>query len=402
VTFSVVTGMGGTVNWAVSESIEKFIKFDNLTDIFSESKLIEKLIEVDIPLNTIPGLYKGNINYTFSDEVHSIPVVLNVKIPQAKIYWDTWRTGRDDSTFFNYRALDEILDSNLSFDINSYDKTMTWENISQNDILVLTDLENPLSTIEIEQIKRFHDQNGSILLVTSAQPYFNPHSYSQIFEKLNLPINFSKTIEIISYFDDGRSRNTIPLAADELQLNWDPDDELFTGVEQVLPFIGTGFSVNRSDPTLKHVANIFSNYAVVAAIEPLDKGKFLLLGSENWLYSSFLSTNSGHNFAHNIFHWLRPKAEFTVNSQFSPETRQLELSAYYSSQDPLSVDILFPNGTTLVGIPLIFNSTLGNHYQAINLGTIGNHEINITIKNGNSILKKFSIVYLQTNIIPKI
>ncbi|MFX0211007.1 MAG: S8 family serine peptidase, partial [Candidatus Hodarchaeota archaeon] len=401
-TFSVVTGMEGTIDWTVSNSIKKFINIDNLTDNFSESTLIEKFIEVDIPLNTIPGRYKGNISYNFNDKLYSIPVDINVKVPHAKIYWDTWRTGRDDSTFFNYRALDEILDSKLSFDIDSYTKTITWENISQNDILVLTDLENPLSHIEIEQIKRFHDHNGSILLVASAQPYFNPQAYSQIIEKLNLPINFSRRIDLISYLDDGRNRNIVPLTADELQLNWDSKDELFVGVEQVPPFIGTGFSVNRSDPRLKHVANVFSNYAVVAAIEPLNKGKFLFLGSENWLYSSFLSTSSGENFVQNIFNWLEPTVDFSINSRISPRTRKLELSAYYSSQDPLAIDISFPNGTILSSTSLTFNSTLGYYYQIIYLGDIGNQEIIITVRDSGLVLKKFNQVILEVSTIPKI
>lgn len=396
-----ITGTGGTLIFEVSDSIKDFVPTDKKSDIqLSKAGYYEKSLNLTIPFNIAPGVYQGNFSYQFSGSSYSIPIIITVKHPQAKIYWDTHFTGKDDSPFYNYRSLDNFGTSNLDLDINDFESTLTWENLSQNDILVLTDLEYPISGREIQFISEFHDQNGSILLVTSCFPYFNPSPYVQLSEVLGIPIDFNNRIDLINYTDDGRSRSIIPLSP-KSEVSWDSGNPLFLGVDKLPLETGTGIKVNQSNPTLKHLAQDTSSYSVVIAYEPPTKGKILFLGSDLWLHSSFLSTNDGQAFTKNIFNWLKPEYNLTVNSRIFQNSRKLELSVYYSTQSPLLMNIDFSNGTSIENF-LLFNATYNHHYGEITLGTQQSQEINISIKDSNHFLKKLSLLSIYPNASPNI
>ncbi|MFX0182751.1 MAG: S8 family serine peptidase, partial [Candidatus Hodarchaeota archaeon] len=273
-TLSFLTGTGGKISWQISDRIKKFVSFDTDDQGLSGSGYFEKSLNVSIPLDTIPEVYQGDISYNFLGKKYSIPFSFEIKNPISKVYLDTHYTGKDDSIFFNYRTLDEFLVYNSSLDINEYETAITWENLSQNDILVLTDLEYPISNYEMVLISKFHEHNGSILLVTSAFPFFNPHPYSQIVEKLGVSVNFSDRVDLINYSDNGRSRDIVEVNPEKQNIRWDSDNPLLIGVDQLPTFIGTGFKVSQSDPNLKYTVEVFSSaYLMVAGFEPSDKGK---------------------------------------------------------------------------------------------------------------------------------
>jgi len=385
---SFITGIGGTISWEISESVEKFIEFNRSLQVQSAAGYFEKSLNLTIPLNTAPGIYLGNLTYTFYDSKHVIPLNFTIRNPNSKIYWDTYYTGKDDSTFFNYRALDEFLVSNLQFDVNEYESTLTWQNLSQNNILVLTDLEYPISEEELNSISKFHNQGGSILLVTSAFPYFNLDAYSRLSADLGIPVNFTNRLDLANYTDNGRDRNTIPLSPQKV-VKWEEGNPLFEEVNKIPFQMGTAFTDNQNDLTLKYQAWVMEqSYLVTAAYEPSDKGKVLIIGSEPWLYSSFLSTDDGQNFVSNIFNWLKPENGLTVNSRISPGNRQLEISAYYSDISPLSAKITFSNGSFLED-SLIYNTTLKHHRLVVTIGEKSNQKISISIQNGQGTLKEF-------------
>ncbi|MFX1517347.1 MAG: S8 family serine peptidase, partial [Promethearchaeota archaeon] len=387
---SFTTGIAGAISWDISASIEDFIDFDYTTQIQSNAGHFEKSLNISIPLDTAPGNYEGNLSYSFLDSTYSIPLKFTINNPKSKIYWDTYYTGKADSTFFNYRKLDEFIDSNHQFDINEYETALTWENISQNNILVLTDLEYPISERELSSISKFHYQNGSILLLTSVFPYYNPDPFSRVIEKLGIPIDFSDTVDFVNFTDDGRNRDIIPSESQD-QISWETGNPLFAEVDQMPLEIGTAFKMTQADSTLKNLAWIRDkSNLVVAAYEPVDKGKVLILGSEYWLYSSSLSTLDGQKFARNVFNWLKPDSGLVVNSEMT-SSRQLEISAYYNDQKPLSIDFSFSNGSIPVEMSFPFNTSLKHHHLVVPLGEIQNQKISVSIKNDTMILKEFDI-----------
>ncbi|MFX0206813.1 MAG: S8 family serine peptidase, partial [Candidatus Hodarchaeota archaeon] len=402
-TLSLVTGTSGIVSWRISDSIKRFISFDTETQVQQDSGYFERSVNVSIPLDTPPDVYQGSIIYNFLGKDYSIFYSFSIKNPQAKIYLDTHYTGKDDSIFNNYRFLDKFLVSNSSLDMNEYETAITWENLSQNDILVLTDLEYPLSSREIEIISKFHQNNGSILLVTSAYPYFNPHPYSQIIERLGFPVNFADRIDIIDYNDNGRSRDIVSVSPEEYEIRWNSDNPLFNGVTHFPSLIGTGFKVNLSESSLKYTAEVFSSsHLLLAGFEPPNKGKLLILGSETLIYSNFLSTISGQNFVHNIFNWLQPKTCLSVNAKIRSDIRFLEISAYPNSPLPdLSIDITFSNGTSQSGLLFPYNLSLGYYYLKIHLGSQQSQQISIIVRNSTNILKKFVLMELNTTTLPE-
>ncbi|MHA2244142.1 MAG: S8 family serine peptidase [Candidatus Hodarchaeales archaeon] len=391
---SFATGRAGIITFRISESIENFVEFNITEEEQMNSGYFEKSLNFTIPLNTAPGTYKGNISYDFLSETYEIPLVFTISNPNSKIYWDTHYTGKDDSPFFNYRALDDFLVSKSQFDMDEYEKALTWENLSQNDILVLTDLEYPISEKELSFISEFHNKNGSILLVTSAFPYFNPDPYTRVSKALGIPVNFTDRVDLVNYTDNGRSRDLLPLSPQEVEISWESDNPLFEGVNQIPLKIGTAF---KGDSSLKHQAQVITqSYLVVAAYEPSNKGKVLILGSELWLYSSFLSTNDGQNFTNNVFNWLKPDTGITVNSRISSSDRQLEVSAYYYNNLPISVEIDFSNGSLPLENPLLYNATLQHHRMVVTLGEKQNQKISVTIKNGSKNLKEFDLFDINT------
>ncbi|MFX0170483.1 MAG: S8 family serine peptidase [Candidatus Hodarchaeota archaeon] len=404
-TLSFVTGTGGIISWRISDSIKRFISFDTTSQIQEDSGYFEKFVDVSIPLNTSPGVYQGSITYSFLDKDYSISYQFTIKNPKSKIYLDTHYTGKDDSIFNNYRLLDKFLVSNSSFDMNEYETSLTWENLSQNDILVLSDLEYPLSSREIEVIHKFHQNNGSILLVTSTFPYFNPYPYSQIVERLGFQVNFTDRIDIIDYIDNGRSRDIVTMSPEEYNISWELDNPLFFGVSNFPSLIGTGFKVNRSDSRLKYTAEVFSSsHSILAGFEPTGKGKLLILGSETLLYSNYLTTISGQSFSHNIFNWLQPKTDLSVNAEIKSDSRFLEISAYpiSSSLPDLSIDIFFTNGTSQSGILFPYNMSLGFYYLNIYIGSQQSQRFSIIIRNSTNILKKFALIELTPSTVPEL
>ena len=388
---SFTTGVAGTISWDISASIEDFIDFDNTTQVQSNAGYFEKSLNISVPLDSAPGIYEGNLSYSFLDTTYSIPLTFTISNPKSKIYWDTYYTGKADSTFFNYRELDSFIDSNHQYDINEYETALTWQNLSENNILVLTDLEYPISEKELSSISKFHNQNGSILLITSVFPYHNPDPYSRVIEKLGIPVDFSDPLNLVNFTDDGRNRDIIPLELQE-EITWDKENPFFEEVEQMPLKIGTAFKSAQGGSALKHLAWILDkSNLVVAAYEPVDKGKVLILGSEFWFSSSFLSTSDGQKFTRNVFNWLKPDSGLVVNSHISP-SHQLEISAYYNDQAPLSIDISFSNGSFPIVRTLLYNSSLEHHHLVVSLGDKQNQRISVSIKNGSMTLKNFDIV----------
>ncbi|MFW9905123.1 MAG: S8 family serine peptidase [Candidatus Thorarchaeota archaeon] len=396
---SFTTGMAGEISWDVSASIEDFIEFNRTNQIESNAGYFEKNLSVTVPYDIAPGTYEGNLSYTFLDTTYMIPLTFTIGNPNSKIYWDTYYTGKDDSTFFNYRKLDEFISSDDQFDINEFDTALTWQNLSQNNILILTDLEYTISEKELGFISKFHDYNGSILLITSVFPYYNLDPYSRIIESLGIPLNLSDHIDYVNYTDDGRNRNIIPLEP-EVEITWDKGNPFFHNVDRMPLKLGTAFKSAQDGSSLKNLAWIGDkSNLVIAAFEPVNKGKVLILGSEYWFSSPFLSTVDGQNFTKNVFNWLKPRTGLVVNSQITPG-HQLEISAYYDDHSPLSVDISFSNGSLLLGRSLIYNSSQGHHHLTIPLGEKNNKEISVSIMNETMVLKTFDI--LDINGLPEV
>ena len=390
---SFITGMAGSITWEISSSIEDFIDFDTTTQVLSNAGYFERKLNVTIPYDKAPGTYEGSLSYTFLDATYTIPLSFTIDNPKTKIYWDTYYTGKADSTFYNYRELDEFISSNYQFDINEFDTALTWQNLSQNNILVLTDLEYPISEKELGFITEFHNQNGSILLITSVFPYYNSDPYSRVIKSLGIPLNLSDRLDFVNYTDDGRNREIIPLES-EVDIIWDEGNPFFQNVNK-MPFkIGTAFKSDQDGSSLKNLAWIGDrSNLVIAAFEPDSKGKVLILGTESWFSSSFLSSNNGQNFTKNVFNWLKPRTGLVVNSKIT-SNHQLEIAAYYNNQSPLSIDISFSNGSVISGRPLLYDSIIKHHHLELNLGTTHTQtlEISASIMNETMVLKNFDIV----------
>ena len=398
---SLVTGTNGTITWDISSSIERFIEINVTSQVVPNAGYYERSLNISIPFDTAPGTYQGDISYIFQSTTFKIPFEITVKNPASKVYWDTHYTGAEDSIFYNYRDLDVFLASNLLYDINEYKGPLTWENLSQNEILVLTDLEYPLSSQEINTIVKFHEKNGSILLLTSAFPYFNPNPYNKLIEALEIPVNLSDRVNLVNFSDNGRTRTIIPFSSQGVGISWDAGNPLLKGVRSLPMVLTTGFKGNLSDPALKHTAQVMvPPYLVAAAYEPSDKGKLIIFGSENWFYSSFIRTDEGKKFAKNVFEWLKTETGINVNSRISQRDHQLEISAYYSRESPLSMDIYFSNGSSSLGNSLVYNDSLKHHHSVISLAANQNQMISVVIKNATNILKEFELIDVSNQTLP--
>jgi len=390
---SFVTGKGGIITRNISNSMKNFIEMNTTPITLSQGGgYYSDILNISVPLSTDPGNYFGNISYTFNNTTYFLPLNFTIEIPKAKIYLYSHNLHSDDSEFYNYRSLGYTL-STIQFDMDEYPETIRWENLSKNDILILSDLEYPLSSQELAYISAFHDQNGSILLVTSAFPYFSPEPYSQLGEMLDFPINFNDRIDIINFTDNGRDRVAVPVQG--FNVTWEEGNPLFNGLEQLDLSFGAAFAMNTSDLDVKHLgyvaSNGSSNYYSVAGYEPKDKGKVLVLGNEHWIYQSFIESKSGPIFIKNAFNWLKPSYNLSINSRITP-LRDLEIFAYsFENLTSLTVDIAFGNGSSLTGIPFVYDNVPNCYNISLKLGVEEDQEILLQIKNGSKKIKEFSL-----------
>ncbi len=387
-TIPFVTGMTGTVTWAIDNEIKDIIEFDTNPVVLTEASYFEKILRKKVPLNFPAATYSGNITYIFQGIEKRIPISVSVTSPRTKLYLNSHYTGIEDSRFYNYHDLDSLLTSELFFDINEYSGSIDWGNLSINDILVLSDLEFPFSSIEINFIKRFHDLNGSILLVSSAYPFFNPIPYDQIAKALEIPVNYLDQYNIINYTDDGREIS--PILRPSPILTYETTNEFLDGVFNIQLNFGSAIYGNLSDSRLSNSVLIEgTSYLAATGFNPLSKGKVVLLSSELWLYSSSLKNNDGQAFIKNIFEWLKPNDQITVNINYLQDNRTIEVVLYPSSKLPTTLEVFFTNGTQK-SISLMNDSIYD--YARFSLAPEAQNEIIIQVLNGSNLLKEFSVI----------
>ena len=407
ITLSFVTGIGGTVTWEVSDSIKKFINFDFSSNNLESSSYFEKTLIVDIPLDEALGEYQGYLRYNFRGEAYDIPIQFKIQAPTQKIYWDTYHTGIDDSYLLNYRVFNELL-QDFHYDVSSYNSKISWTELSQNNILLLTDLEFPLTQREIQYIEDFHKNNGSIILVTSFFPYFNPDPYERISDVLNLPINFSIRKELVGYTDDGRERSPFPIMLPKENFSYDPNNLFLNGVSKIPTLGGSLFYGDLLSPdfsayiTEKGILDI--NWLAMAGLEPVNKGKVLILGSEEWLYPSYMSTPSGQKFFSNVMNWFDLNQTIS-NVRYDNTSHSLELAIYSPSIQDYNVTISFNNGTRIEDFIIHYNDTLGFNYKKYTLNSGIQDELQIEIidpfiSSSNAI--EISVICIASSILPSI
>ncbi|MHA2236877.1 MAG: S8 family serine peptidase [Candidatus Hodarchaeales archaeon] len=380
---SFITGTGGTLSWEISEEITSLISFDTSPIELSSADYIERELKVHIPLDFAVGMYQGRLNYWFRGTKYSIPLKFDIKVPSQIVYWDKYHTGIEDSSLLGYRSLKSTLGNfDNPVDINEFSSPITYSNLSNNGILVLTDLEFALAEREIEYIKEFHENNGSIVLITSYLPYFNPDPYQKIANVLNLPINFSSGKELIKYTDDGRDRTPIALGVSYDDLNWSPLNPLQNNVEKI-PFLGgTALDVNLNDPNLAFSTE-YSQKSVIAGFEFVNKGKILLLGSETWFQDPYLKSQSGLNFLSNSLGWLTNRNPVT-NIKYDTDLQELEIVIYPNGNVNYTVTIFSHNGTMLKNSQVTHNNTLGFNFIRLSMDESSNEEIRIKVENNNN------------------
>ncbi|MFW9853583.1 MAG: S8 family serine peptidase [Candidatus Thorarchaeota archaeon] len=391
--FSVITGMSGIVTWNISTTIAPFVTFDSSPDVLSSADILEKNLRISVPLDIDPGDYGGFISYTFRGIKKTFLVQFEIDLPKAKAIWPIKHTGREDSPFFNYRFIDGFLAENLSIDIDTYPGPLNWNSLSLYNLLILTDLEHPLSQYEISAIKKFHDNNGSIILVTSAFPYFNPIPYTDLAENLGLGIDFEDRLDLISWLDNGRIRNIVSLSPSELNISWEPSNSIFQNITTLPNLIGTGFQIEAGVPGIRDRVSVVDNqHSIFAAIELENLGKVAVIGSEQFLYTEFSQSSSGQTFVKNLFNWVISNETHSINAELNQTSKQLTIAAYSRSYSQMWIDLSFSNGTEVNNVELIGNN--GSYVTTIPLGlSLDNHIITVGLKSSISsgYLKEFPI-----------
>ncbi|MHA1974496.1 MAG: hypothetical protein ACTSW1_15970, partial [Candidatus Hodarchaeales archaeon] len=395
-----VTGMPGDVYFQVTGNVSSLVEFDDSTISFAYPKYFEKTLNISVPVNLVSGTYTGKIQYTFNSKTYDLTIGLDIKSPASKIYWDSYYTGKDDSPYYNYRILDNQLVKNLRFDINEFNGPLTWFNLSNQDILVLSDLEEGLSSKELATIERFHETNGSILLVSSAYPLFNPDPYIQIVDILDIPVNFSDRIDVINFTDDGLTVSP-SMFSDPMSLSWDSENYFLNDVDQLPMVFGTLVSGNSSDPRLVNKVRMQGdNYLATFGFQPTNKGKVAFLGSELWLYPFYLKTSYGVSFSTNVFSWLQPENRISENYALGQES--IEVIMYPADSTPTDADIYFSNGTSILDYPVTLDSNSGNYIFDMGLNANELDEISIQLWENNTKLNNFSIGVLNHVSLPRI
>ena len=375
---SFITGAGGTLTWEISGNLTSLVSFDTSSFEVTSADYFERELKIHIPLDTPLGIYQGRLDYWFRGKNYFFPLEFDIKAPSQRIYWDMYHTGIDDSSLLGYRSLKTVLGTlEKPVDLNEYNSPISYSNISNAELLVLTDLEYPLTEREISYIEEFHENNGSILLLTSFIPYFNPDPYEKIAEALNLPIDFSSGSELITYTDDGRDRIPISIGISNEDLSWSPTNPLNDNIIQIPRLGGSSFDVdlNRTEVAF---STQYLDQSVIAGFESENMGKVLFLGSETWIQDPYFNTLSGKYFLENMLDWLFVDKPVT-NLNFSADHQELEIAVYPSSNVNFSVNVSFSNGSLIENVTVVYNNTLGFSFARLVIGDMSNQEIYIEV-----------------------
>ncbi|TFF89656.1 MAG: zinc-ribbon domain-containing protein [Promethearchaeota archaeon] len=376
-------------------------------------------INFHFPISIEPGLYEGKIVIRNNDTNKMMEIVnlsFEIIIPKARIYFDCFHNADSaDHVRSNYYNFTKLV-SEREIDINFGESLLNFPLLSQYDLLILPDIETPLTDRELMALKKYWDDDngGNILTLSNYYPSTAIESYNEIFSTIGIDLNYTKNnIEnsydtgFAKYYDDFFITNILehPITDNISKFSW------LSGVE-----LETGSGITN-------IANYNGN-TVLAAYNTSNNHRMVVSGSERLFYDDFISKSYNRRLASQCISWLlngtprssseELRVEIVMNKSIMElgNNNKTEIGFYVSNPlDDTGIENLIPH-ENLSGIiyhhdscwnPIwigklsdITDSGSGAYYFNFSTNLTGLFMVNITIDNLTSIGKGIGYSYFNT------
>ncbi len=339
---------------------------------------------VKIPANVSAGQYQGEIQIKEgSTIIDSINVSITISNPKASIYFDTFHNSYDSGSVYGYRmthfhqTLTMLYEQNYSVKFNSYfynndeemdnEGELIHEGKLNADILVIMNPIYPFLPYEINKIKEFYNNGGSILVSAGVHTVAALDSLNTLLSQLDSGIQFINqsaqyTVDYIDPFD-------YPF----IVRNITNSHPIFSGISEYITGAGALIQVNNESQSIATI----SNKTVVAFKDGSseNKGKILAFNDQlaftnifRWYSSNGVNVND--KLAENVFNYLTP------NSSLSFQVMEARINF---TEIPTNFSVSILNRTINQPIanldPTELNVSLWNnniYLESYNLSHIGN------------------------------
>ncbi|MBD3228657.1 MAG: S8 family serine peptidase [Candidatus Lokiarchaeota archaeon] len=354
-------------------NISEFISFEKTTSneiIINESFLYIKSndsyytnlnINFDFPISIEPSLYEGIIEIRNNDTNKLLEVVnisFEITLPRARIYFDCFHNADSaDHVRSNYYNFTKMLSEN-AIDINFGESLLLFPLLSQYDLIILPDMETPLTDRELTALKRYWQNNntGNILTLSNYYPSTAIETYNEIFSTLEIDINYTKNNIEYSY-DTGFMKEY--------------DDFLITDIsehpitENVSKFSWlTGVAIETHSSDVISLAS-YDNKPVLVAQNTSNNHKIVSMGSERLFYDDFISRSYNRKLVSQCISWL-------LNNTPKSNSEELRVEVVVNE----SIMELGNNNNTEIGFYVVNpqdNSSIGNLIPHKNLSSFIYH-----------------------------
>ncbi|MFX1294640.1 MAG: S8 family serine peptidase [Promethearchaeota archaeon] len=375
----------------------------------------------DNPLNIVPGLYTGTIKIRDNDTqtlLETVDLAFQVCSPRGRIYFDCLHNSDSSdhvrSNFYNFTKL--FYEQNIAITYGC--SLLSFPLLSQYDLLILSDIELPLTPREIAAIEQYWIAGGNLLVLGSFYPFNSIESLNTLLATLDVGISYttnniknSYDMGILEYIDDFLITNitTHPITNGVSQFDW---------LSGVALEVDSGKASTLAWNSTSPVIGVFNE----------SEHKLICMGFERIFYDDFLSYSYNEKLILQTITWLlndssRSNSQ-TLRVEIVVDDPILELGAgnqttigfYVSDSTSSYIKNLVPQMNLSCQVAYYDNGWvpvwLGNASDVVELGTgayffnfstniTGYYRVNVTIENISAV--GIGIAYLNTTIsMPKI
>ncbi len=391
----------------------------NTTSLTYSNHSVQHLqFELKILENATIGMETGSILINDSgtgDLLEQIDYAVNITFPIGRVYFDSlhglndlypeWPSGYSQIEIYDAMKILHNSGYKLVYEMENWTKTtqsqlksrlLTQDLLSTMDIVVLQTPVLSYTDMELDALKYFLENNGSILLLGTNYETMAVDSLNSLLNHLNTTISINNE-NILDYTDRG-----FGYALDKHQVSdLDVDSPVFDNEEQFEFWYGATLEVGL------HAESIASlqDKTVVASHESQSGGKVVVWSDFHWMRNDVFTNSNEEDHKKiilNLFEYLNQQAtyDYRIVSTFNSTIQTSEnLELYLSIVDPISgipindkingvslnASIIFPL-ETIISLDLLSNGNGIYYNTSFSLGT-SNYlpykiQINITSPSG--------------------
>ncbi len=339
-------------------------------------------VHVKVPSNISAGQYQGEIRIKQgSTIIDSINVSITISNPKASIYFDTFHNGYDIGSVYGYRmnhfhqTLTMLNDKNYSVKFHSffYNNEDEMENEGElihegklnTDILVIMNPIYPFLPYEIEKIKSFYNNGGSILISAGLHTVGTIDSLNTLLNQLNSGIQYlnQSVQKTVDYTD--------PIDYAFIIRNISETHPIFSGVSEYITGSGALIQVSNESQSIAKI----SNKTIAAYKDGTSENKGKILAFNDQLVFT------------NIFRW------YTSNDVYINDRLTENVFNYLTPNSSLSFQV-FESRTNFTELPTNFSISILNRTLNQPLINLSPAELNVSLWNNNTYIESYNLSHI--------